>query len=374
VSVAHTKPTLDDSLPDPELNPLINPCLGKNLGRWADVYYSAPPDQREAAGRNLVRELEHGAHVPPRGCEPVKQTLNAVVPAVPTLKPTPATPNFCVKCGSRLHGEKTEQPEPSADAAASAAIEEQEVEIAPTQEIPPKRSRFRMHVVIVLTLSCAIAVWALRLIGADYEMQTFPALTLPFSTSAPPSPTVATSSSARISRAATPPATTSHLPPVVKVQPKSIRPGIARTKPAAGKPFSCRADALASCTANELRHKTLAVAAGIDELYLGQNRRTRQLLREANARGDDRRMPARLREANYSLHLWEQLRLTSYQKHERRDATLYRTELLRRLAAADESRNRRMYDHPQSCLHLHLIAEDLRRLAARLPERRENRP
>ena len=59
-------PPMDDepkrtgSLPDPELNPMMNPTLGKNLGRWAQVYFTSPPEKREEAVQELLRELENG--------------------------------------------------------------------------------------------------------------------------------------------------------------------------------------------------------------------------------------------------------------------------------------------------------------------------
>lgn len=46
------------SLPRPELNPLTNPILGRNLGRWAQVYFTSPPEKREEAVSDLLRELE----------------------------------------------------------------------------------------------------------------------------------------------------------------------------------------------------------------------------------------------------------------------------------------------------------------------------
>lgn len=45
-------------LPNPELNPLLNPTLGKNLGRWAQVYFTTPPEKREQAVLELLRELQ----------------------------------------------------------------------------------------------------------------------------------------------------------------------------------------------------------------------------------------------------------------------------------------------------------------------------
>src|SRR5438046_8354867 len=46
------------SLPRPELNPLTNPVLGRNLGRWAQVYFTSPPERREEAVGELLRELQ----------------------------------------------------------------------------------------------------------------------------------------------------------------------------------------------------------------------------------------------------------------------------------------------------------------------------
>jgi uncharacterized OB-fold protein len=45
-------------LPNPELNPLLNPTLGRNLGRWAEVYFTSPPEKREEAVVELLRELK----------------------------------------------------------------------------------------------------------------------------------------------------------------------------------------------------------------------------------------------------------------------------------------------------------------------------
>jgi hypothetical protein len=45
-------------LPRPDLNPLMNPLLGKNMGRWAQVYFTSPPDQREHAVEKLLHELQ----------------------------------------------------------------------------------------------------------------------------------------------------------------------------------------------------------------------------------------------------------------------------------------------------------------------------
>jgi hypothetical protein len=45
------------TLPDPELNPLLNPLLAAHMGRWAEVYFTTPPEKRAQAVSELVREL-----------------------------------------------------------------------------------------------------------------------------------------------------------------------------------------------------------------------------------------------------------------------------------------------------------------------------
>jgi hypothetical protein len=45
-------------LPDPELNPLLNPLLAAHMGRWAEVYFTNPPEKRGQAVAELIRELE----------------------------------------------------------------------------------------------------------------------------------------------------------------------------------------------------------------------------------------------------------------------------------------------------------------------------
>ncbi len=46
------------TVPQPELNPLTNPALERNLGRWAHVYFSSPPGQREQAISKLLQEIK----------------------------------------------------------------------------------------------------------------------------------------------------------------------------------------------------------------------------------------------------------------------------------------------------------------------------
>ncbi len=46
-------------LPPPELNPLLNPILAENMSRWAEVYFTNPPERREQAVLELLHELQH---------------------------------------------------------------------------------------------------------------------------------------------------------------------------------------------------------------------------------------------------------------------------------------------------------------------------
>jgi hypothetical protein len=52
------------ALPDPELNPLLNPLLGAHMGRWAEVYFTSPPEKRVQAVSELVRELANNSTPP----------------------------------------------------------------------------------------------------------------------------------------------------------------------------------------------------------------------------------------------------------------------------------------------------------------------
>lgn len=47
-----------DTLPRPELNPLLNSLLAENMGRWAEVYFTSPPEKREEAVLELLHQLE----------------------------------------------------------------------------------------------------------------------------------------------------------------------------------------------------------------------------------------------------------------------------------------------------------------------------
>ena len=102
-------------LPNPELNPLQNPTLGKNLGRWAQVYFTSPPEKREQAVVDLLRELESETGPrPPR----LEETLPLVKPVVPRLickncqQPNELDQRFCGLCGTPLRSADAPMREP----------------------------------------------------------------------------------------------------------------------------------------------------------------------------------------------------------------------------------------------------------------------
>jgi hypothetical protein len=118
------RPDEGASLPLPELNPLLNPLLGRHMGRWAEVYFTAAPENRDEAVLALLHQLESEA-----ATEPQKDLPEAPVAdnnsgnATPDLPPKPAwtrtfdqtsptcescgahvpkTQRFCGMCGARL--------------------------------------------------------------------------------------------------------------------------------------------------------------------------------------------------------------------------------------------------------------------------------
>jgi hypothetical protein len=105
-----------DQLPKSELNPLINPILGRNLGRWAQVYFTTAPEKREQAVLELLHELENGTPAvaatseAPSQSESRERTFRAnerlaseeEVACRSCGFRNPAFNQFCGKCGLRI--------------------------------------------------------------------------------------------------------------------------------------------------------------------------------------------------------------------------------------------------------------------------------
>jgi hypothetical protein len=116
-------PEAPSTLPREELNPLINPLLAENMGRWASVYYTSPPEKRQEAILELLRELERErGHSEPRTEVAVDEpTRTHDIDAPPSAPPQPihcqqcrhensADQKFCGMCGVPLLASAGTQP------------------------------------------------------------------------------------------------------------------------------------------------------------------------------------------------------------------------------------------------------------------------
>jgi len=70
-----TEESDQNALPDPELNPLLNPLLAAHMGRWAEVYFTTPPERRGQAIADLLKELESTSPPQPDSQVLVDETL-----------------------------------------------------------------------------------------------------------------------------------------------------------------------------------------------------------------------------------------------------------------------------------------------------------
>ena len=104
------------TLSRPDLNPLLNPLLAENMGRWAEVYFTSAPEKRAEAVLELLRELEAQKsenNPPASGAAPYAQPM-----PVATADPgqggqlrcqtcghdNPSQHQFCGMCGAQLGG------------------------------------------------------------------------------------------------------------------------------------------------------------------------------------------------------------------------------------------------------------------------------
>lgn len=105
------------TLPDPELNPLLNPLLAAHMGRWAEVYFTNPPEKRGQAIAELLRELENisrpdAATVQVFNAEPAAVRDERVEEKTETAEVLHSSPsaveplNICGACG---HNNSAEQ-------------------------------------------------------------------------------------------------------------------------------------------------------------------------------------------------------------------------------------------------------------------------
>jgi hypothetical protein len=110
----------ESTLPDPELNPLLNPILGAHMGRWAEVYFTNPPEKRGQAISELLRELKNNSPSESASIQVIdvervaEKTETAVEPDSFRTAPEPlrtcsvcahynsAEQRFCGMCGAPL--------------------------------------------------------------------------------------------------------------------------------------------------------------------------------------------------------------------------------------------------------------------------------
>jgi hypothetical protein len=83
---------------------MMNPTLGRNLGRWAQVYFTTPPEKREQAVVELLRELEggnnNGAEQPDQRetHEPLDESPRLKITEAPEPSAAIVAPLVCPDC------------------------------------------------------------------------------------------------------------------------------------------------------------------------------------------------------------------------------------------------------------------------------------
>ncbi len=94
--------------PSPELNPLTNPVLEQNLGRWAKIYFSTPPAKREQAVNNLLEEIsrESGAAAQPGRPYFASDPKFQRAACTACQHHNPPGHKFCSRCGQVLNPEQ----------------------------------------------------------------------------------------------------------------------------------------------------------------------------------------------------------------------------------------------------------------------------
>ena len=387
------EPKVGNDLPNPALNPMLNPLLGKNLGRWAHVYYTTPPEERDRAVLALLRELEN-AQTPRRERKPFaldeKKTKNAQPDTVPDaltcsacLHQNAAHQRFCGLCGCALKADKRRDPEQQVLPPPMASPIERntedwhaarEKELAAPGATPGKIRSWKCAAFLMIIITAISSYWLGRM-RSQTPSPINRGEAKPRSASLSPAPagkipTAAANPKQVIERlrpnAASGESKTGNMVPAVP--PPDSAKKIA--KPPAGTPIGCREDHLENCSAGELYRRTMILAGTIDALFIDYDEQVMHLLKDARAHQGDsgQKQQECSRQGNHSAQLWERLRLSLYMSNNEKDALKYRTELLRRTVkpGVDNRGFLSTYKNPQWCLELHYVAEDLRRLAAQL--------
>jgi hypothetical protein len=89
-----------------ELNPLLNPVLGEHMGLWAEVYFTNPPEKRDAAVLDLLHELQAGT-------SPAKKTGYGIAREIKTAPwPGASSPAGAAKSNQSIMNESIMIEEP----------------------------------------------------------------------------------------------------------------------------------------------------------------------------------------------------------------------------------------------------------------------
>ena len=119
------RPAGSDAPSHQELNPLLNPLLAENMSRWAEVYFTNPPEKRDEAVLALVHELEREEKQAsaPSTAAGMANATNASVTGRGFSKQrrpdfrscgacgheNPVTHQFCGMCGARVDRDLPEE-------------------------------------------------------------------------------------------------------------------------------------------------------------------------------------------------------------------------------------------------------------------------
>ena len=193
-----------NGVPPPRLNPVKNPILGRNMGRWAEVYFTNPPEHREQAVLELLHELEAGDSSHPDAYDfPASSPEQAFatsafstagIAEVPRQlvgcqscgRENPAHQNFCSMCGARL-GEEADLNLRIDHFQAQSAVKNGETRLFPSEDFgdesgfahrdsaPPSKS-YRLYagaVLAILVIALVYSGW--RSMQATSERPPLPA-------------------------------------------------------------------------------------------------------------------------------------------------------------------------------------------------------
>jgi hypothetical protein len=182
-----------NTLPDPELNPLLNPLLAANMGRWAEVYFTNPPERRGQAVSELLRELENISPAEAASIQVIndeKKKRKTEKPEAPHSFPAAVEPvhtctacaydnsegqRFCGMCGAPLPvgGDPEYAIEPAISSSAASGhhsaleptwpLPERKFSIFAVESEPvPYRYRLYVGVVLAILLTVLLAVLGYR--------------------------------------------------------------------------------------------------------------------------------------------------------------------------------------------------------------------